>query len=304
MELYMKTHYEPAYKSKQVGFENKDLRSLESILEQTIDYKSPFPEFVVKTTSDGFNIIDESVHAFGTKARFANYYMSKLENDHLVYVAPRVGYAGLSLAYLTREHGKKLTLVMPASKQVSHHQALAIQYGAEPLFVRIAAMPNANAYAKRYAEAVGAAFAPFGLDHPDVYAGAVTELQRLRPQLDGKRIWSVISTGVLSRSLQIALPETEIVNVAVARNIQHGELGRAHFTSYHKKFTDKSDVIPSEFNSVDTYDAKGWHYLKEYGKKGDYFYNVAGEPPAADQSIYDIDSQRDWRDLSDFKGLI
>ena len=300
----MKTHYEPVYKSKQIGFENKDNRSIESILEQTSGYKSPFDDFVIKTTSDGFNIIDESVHAFGTKARFANYYMEKLEADHLVYVAPRVGYAGLSLAYLCREHGKKLTLVMPASKQVSNHQALAIQYGAEPLFVRIAAMPNANSYAKKFAQAIGAEFAPFGLDHPNVYAGAVTELQRLRPQLDGKRIWSVISTGVLSRSLQIALPETEIVNVAVARNIQQGELGRAHFTSYHKKFTDKSELIPQEFNSVDTYDAKGFHYLKEYGKPGDYFYNVAGEPPRANEEIFAIHSAREWGDLSDFKGIL
>ena len=300
----MKTHYEPAYISKQKGFDNKDLRPLEEILEQTKDYKSDYDDFVTKTTSGGFNIIDESVHDFGTKARFADYYMRNLENDHVVYVAPRVGYAGLSLAYLTEKYGKKLTLVMPSSKQISHHQALAIQYGAEPLFLRIAAMPNANAAAKKYADAVGAEFAPFGLDHPDVYAGAVTELQRLRPLLDGKRIWSVISTGVLSRSLQIALPQTEIVNVAVARNIQQGELGRAHFSSYHRKFTEKSDVIPTEFNSVDTYDAKGFHYLQEYGTEGDYFYNVAGEPPAANPDLYNIDSYRDWGDKRDFKGIL
>lgn len=299
----MKTAYEGYYKNKQVGFENKDYETLEQILDKTKEFRSDYDDFTIKEV-DGFNVIDESIHAFGTKARFADYYMSRLENDHLVYVAPRVGYAGLSLAYLTEKYGKKLTLVMPASKQISHHQALAIEYGAEPLFLRVAAMPNANNAAKKYAEAVGAEFAPFGLDHPDVYAGAVRELQRLRPLLDGKRIWSVISTGVLSRSLQIALPETEVVNIAVARNIQQGELGRAHFCSYHKKFTDKSDVIPNEFNSVDTYDAKGWHYLTEYGSEGDYFYNVAGEPPAAKEETYAIHSQRDWGNKSDFNGLI
>lgn len=299
----MKTHYQGYYVNKQIGFENKDGGDLEQILAKTENFKSSFDDYVIKTV-DGFNVIDESVHPFGTKARFADYYMSQLENDHLVYVAPRVGYAGLSLAYLTRKYGKKLTLVMPASKKISHHQALAIEYGADPLFLRVAAMPNANSAAKKYAEAVGAEFAPFGLDHPDVYAGAVRELQRLRPLLDGKRIWSVISTGVLSRSLQIALPETEVVNIAVARNIQQGELGRAHFTSYHRAFTDKSEVIPQGFNSVDTYDAKGWHYLTEYGSEGDYFYNVAGEPPAAKEETFAIHSQRDWGDKGDFKGLI
>ena len=142
---------------------------------------------------------------------------------------------------------------------------------------------------------------PLGLDHHDVYAGAITEFQRLRPLLDGKRLWCVISTGVLSRSLQIALPQTEIISVAVARNIQQGELGRAHFTSYHKSFTQKSDLIPSYFKSVDTYDAKGWHYMKEYGKAGDFFFNVAGEPPQPTIDISKIDSYRDWGDKRDFK---
>lgn len=299
----MRTVYEPVYKSKQVGFENKDSQPLDAYLELTKDWVSNFPDFDIKTTSDGFHIIDESVHEVGAKARFADFYMSQLKNDHIVYVAPRVGYAGLSLAWLAKKYGKKLTLVMPASKQVSHHQALAIEYGAHPLFIRIAAMPNANAIAKTYADSVGAEFAPFGLDHVNVYAGAVRELQRLRPLLDGKRIWSVISTGVLSRSLQIALPETEIVNVAVARNIQQGELGRAHFTSYHKSFTQKSDIIPSEFRSVDTYDAKGWHYTQEYGKPGDYFFNVAGEPPQPSIDVTTIDSYRDWGDKRDFENV-
>ncbi len=300
----MKTAYQGYYKSKQIGFENKDEMPLEWYLNKTKDYGSDYGDFVITTTSEGFKIIDESVHDFGAKARMADYYMQNVEDDHLVYVAPRVGYAGLSLAYLTEKYGKKLTLVMPSSKQISHHQALAIEYGAEPLFLRVAAMPNANNAAKKYAEAIGATFVPFGLDHTDVYAGAIREFQRLRPLLNGKRLWSVISTGVLSRSLQIALPETEIINVAVARNIQHGELGRAHFCSYHKQFTDKSDELPTEFRSVDTYDAKGWHYMKEYGKPGDFFFNVAGEPPATTIDINAIHSAREWGDKSDFKGLI
>ena len=43
-----------------------------------------------------------------------------------------------------------------------------------------------------------------------------------------KTMWSVISTGVLSRTMQIALPDTEFSAVAVARIIQQGELGRAN----------------------------------------------------------------------------
>jgi hypothetical protein len=117
-------------------------------------------------------------------------------------------------------------------------------------------------------------------------------------------MWCVISTGVLSRALQIALPDTEFVNVAVARNIQQGELGRAKFMSYHKPFESKSDLIPTEFNCESSYDSKGWDYMNKYGKKGDWFFSVAGNSKDTTISVESIDSYRDWNDLKDFKDEI
>ena len=279
---------------------NKDDRGLEFYLEITKDYKSPFKPFIVTTTSDGFNIIDESVHEVGAKARMADYYISTIREKELVYVAPRNGFAAISLSYLARKHGKTLTLVMPSSKEISDHQALCIEYGAKPLFLRIAAMPNANAMAARYANSVGAKFIPFGLDTELVYAGAIRSFYDGLSHYNIHRLWSVISTGVLSRSLQIALPNTKIFNVAVARNIQHGELGRAEFMSYHKGFNQVSDYVPTEFESESCYDAKGYDYLREYGQLGDWFFNVAGNAPKPliDKTL--IKSYRDWGDKSDF----
>ncbi len=113
-------------------------------------------------------------------------------------------------------------------------------------------------------------------------------------------MWSVISTGVLSRTMQIALPDTKFKAVAVARNIQQGELGRADFYSYHKPFNSKSDLIPDKFNCESSYDSKGWDYMVKYGQEGDWFFSVAGNAnmPTIDKSL--IDSYRDWNDLRDF----
>ena len=282
---------------------NKDDKGLEFYLDITRTYKSPFDPFVITTTKEGFNIIDESVHEVGAKARMADYYISNIQEEELVYVAPRNGFAAISLSYLASKHGKRLTLVMPSSKEISDHQALSIQYGAKPLFVRIAAMPNANNIAAKYANAVGAKFIPFGLDTELVYAGAIRSFYDGLTKYNIHRLWSVISTGVLSRSLQIALPKTKVINVAVARNIQHGELGRAEFLSYHKGFTQKSDSFPTEFNSENCYDAKGWDYMKEYGQPGDWFFNVAGNAPLPTLDKSTIDSYRDWRDYKDFPQL-
>jgi len=292
--------------NKQSTQVNNDLKdySLDDYLEQTKKFKSSFGDFNVKQV-DGFNVIDESVSCeVGYKARSGEYFIQHIANQgvkEIVYVQPRRGFAGISLSWLCKKYDLNLTLVMPSSKEISDHQALCIELGAKPLFARIAAMPNANSLAKKYAKATNSYYVPLGLNHPLVIAGGVRCIyDYFKDKLKPNTIWSVISTGVLTRTLQIALPDTEFRAVAVARNIQQGELGRSDFYSYHKPFNSKSDLIPKGFNSEDSYDAKGWDYMVKYGKKGDWFFNVAGNAnqPTIDKKT--IESYRDWNDLKDF----
>lgn len=293
--------------NKQIGKENRDLllATRDSYLNDTINFKSSFSDFIIKEI-EGFKVIDESEACeVGYKARASEYFVQKLirkDIKELVYVQPRRGYAGISLSWLCKKYGLDLTLIMPSSKEVSDHQALCIELGAKVKFARIAAMPNANKLAKEYAAKTnGAYFIPLGLNHTDVIAGGVRSFYDFfKDKEKPKTIWSVISTGVLTRTMQIALPDTEFKAVAVARNIQQGELGKAEFFSYHKPFNSKSDVIPEGFNCEDSYDSKGWDYMTKYGKKGDWFFSVAGNArkPNLNKSL--INSYRDWNDLRDF----
>lgn len=291
--------------NKQKGVDNKDLRdgkSLEYYLNLSVNFKSSFPDFNVKEVN-GFFVIDESVaNPVGAKARFGELLMENIDVDELVYVQPRKGFAGISLSYLSKKYNKNLTLVMPSSKEASEHQRLCVDLGAKTLFARIAAMPNANALAKKYAIKEKAFFIPLGLQHEYVTACAVQSIYNFfKDKEKPKRMWCVISTGVLSRALQIALPDTHIINVAVARNIQQGELGRAEFMSYHKPFNAVSDLIPTEFDCESTYDSKGWDYMNRYGEKGDWFFSVAGNATKAKTQPEELDSYRDWNDLKDFQ---
>jgi len=293
--------------NKQTYKDNNDLQgfmNLDYYLDLTKDFKSSFGDFNVKQV-DGFNVIDESESCeVGYKARSGEFFIQDLVRQgvkKIVYVQPRRGFAGISLSWLCKKYGLDLILVMPSSKEVSDHQALCIELGAKPLFARIAAMPNANSLAKKYAEKVGAYYVPLGLNHPYVIAGGIRCMyDYFKDKEKPKTMWSVISTGVLSRTMQIALPDTEFNAVAVARNIQQGELGRAKFYSYHKPFNSKSDLIPDKFDCEDSYDSKGWDYMVKHGKQGDWFFSVAGNAklPTIDKSK--IDSYRDWRDLKDF----
>jgi hypothetical protein len=292
------------FENKQKEVENKDLRdnkSLEYYLELTKDFKSSFNPFVVKEIN-GFHVIDESEsNPVGAKARFAEFFVKNLQSDEIVYVQPRTGFAGISLAYLCKMYNKKLTLIMPASKESSEHQRLCIELGAKPLFLKIPAMSYAAHIGKKYAEKNNAVYVLLGLQHELVTAGAVRSIHDyFKDKPHPKRMWCVISTGVLSRSLQIALPNTEFFNIAVSRNIQQGELGNAEFYTYHRKFHAKSDVIPTEFNCEPCYDSKGWDYMQKYGEPGDWFFSVAGKAPQPKIQASEINSQREWNDLSDF----
>jgi hypothetical protein len=273
-------------------------KDLNYYLNLTKDYKHDIT-FNIKDI-DGYKVIDDGEFEFGTKAKMADFFVSQIQEDAMVYVAPRTGYAPFSLCHLAKKYNKKLYLVMPASKEASDHQLTAIEYGGIPLFVRIPAMPTANIWAKKFAEKIGAKYLPFGLKHELVVAGGVRVFYDNFKDTNIENMWTVFSTGVLSRTLQIALPNTSFNAVAVARNIQQGELGRAKFYSHAKKFTQDSDSIPP-FDCIRTYDAKGWEFIKKFGKPGDWFWNVAKNMPKPTIKAKDVDSDRSWGDMKDLE---
>lgn len=255
------------------------------------------------TDFHGATIWDDSVTGIGTKGRWGDLLVRTMESDHLVYVQPRVGWAGVSLAALAKKYNKKLTLFMPSSKEASDHQLVCIERGANPIFRRIAAMPVLNKYAKDWAEQNNAQFVPFGLDHPLVVAAGVkSTIQQWGDRPAPKDVVTVISTGVLTRTLQIVWPEAKFHGVAVARNLHPGEIGRAKVDSYHKAFKEKADhadEINKHISSAPTYDAKGLESFmlgKTAAPKSPstLIWNVAGDVKPVKMTQLDVDSYREW----------
>lgn len=288
---------------------NKDLKGLtptaaqKHYLDLAGNWEDPYPEPVVETY-EGIRVVRDDFLA-GSKVRGGDCLISKLppEIDTLVYVQPRFGLAGVSILDVAKRHNKKVVLFMPSSKKVSRHQACCIERGAKPLFIRIAAMPNANAAAQKWAaERENCFFIPLGLRHELVTAGFVkTMMQMPEPE----EVWSVCSTGVLTRAMQIAFPNAEFHAVAVARNMKEGELGRAEVISAPEPFTQavKGRDIPP-FPTINTYDAKAWRYIPKNSGRNVLFWNVGTEPQLLDETIYDrIDSYREWGDDRDYRGF-
>ena len=255
---------------------------------------TPYNPDPVVVEHDGVSVVRDDL-IVGTKTRAGDLLVSKTQADTLVYCQPRVGLAGVSLCDVaTRDPDKNIVLFMPSSKRISVHQACCIERGALAIFERIAAMPNLNLYAKRWAQENGAYFIPLGLKHELATAAIVHAASKIE---EPDEVYVAISTGVLSRALQIAWPNAKFTCVAVARNLKAGELGRARVISEPLPFPQSESVenLPP-FPSVNTYDSKVWKYIPKNSGKRILMWNVGTDPVLHDYSIIDrTDSYRDWK---------
>lgn len=266
----------------------------EYYLEMAKDWEDPYgmPEIV---THDGIRVVRDDF-LVGSKVRGGDCLISSLPEhiDTIVYVQPRTGLAGVSILDVAKRHNKKVRLFMPSSQKISVHQACCIERGADVSFHRIAAMPNLNLIAKKWAsEHSNAFFVPLGLKHERVTAGIVKSASRI-PAPDV--VYTATSTGVLTRALQIAWPDAEFVSVCVSRNMKAGELGKAKPISENLAFTssEKKENLPP-FPNIDTYDGKVWKFIPKNSDKDILFWNVGREPELINKSIIDqTDSYRDW----------
>jgi hypothetical protein len=281
---------------------NKDLdmlRNREYYLSLTKDFKSLLPDIIVKE-EEGVKVVREDlVLKGGTKTRAGEFLMSQIKKNTVVYVVPRVGHAGVAIMELAKLYNKEVIFFMPACKEISDNQAAIIKMGPkEVVFERIAAMPNLNLMAKKYAQQNGYEFIPFGLNHPLTIAGFVRTCENmLKNYNEPEELWSVVSTGVLTRGLQIGFENTKMKGVCVARNMKHGELGRTEIVSEPLPFLkeEKKENLPS-FNTVPSYDGKGWKYVPKNTGRDVWFWNVAGKmemPENFDKKT--INSYKNWK---------
>lgn len=278
---------------------NKDINPLygdpkEYYLELAKYWEDPYGSPVV-TEHDGVRVVRDDF-LVGSKVRGGDCLISSLPEhiDTIVYVQPRTGLAGVSILDVAKRHNKDVKLFMPSSKRISIHQACCIERGAKTSFHRIAAMPNLNLIAKKWAsERKNAFFVPLGLKHEMVTAGIVKSASSIKAP---DEVYTATSTGVLTRALQIAWPTTKFVSVCVSRNMKAGELGMAEPISEPMAFTasEKKENLPP-FPTIDTYDGKVWKYIPKNSGKDILFWNVGQEPILQNLDLpSQIDSYRDW----------
>ena len=243
-----------------------------------------FPKLVIEN-HEGFHIVRDDLLEGGSKRRFVDRLIREeiAEGaEEFVYGGcPANGYAQLSLTLQAKAYDKKAVFFMAQRSLDNLHpyQQQALDYGADIRWIPNGMLQVTKARAREYyyKDPKKRRLLPLGLEEPRVLEDIATLAKTIEIDynIEISEIWSVGSSGTLTRGLQMAFPNKDVHVVSVGHTMKQHEVGRAKLYRSKYKFTQevKGDDVPP-FPSVPTYDAKAWTVMKKYAKKGALFWNV------------------------------
>ncbi len=243
-----------------------------------------FPKIVIEK-HEGIYVVREDLLEGGSKRRFIDRYVrEEIEKGAEEFVfggAPATGYAPMSLTLQAKHYGANATFFMAKRSldNLHEYQKKALEYGANIQWVNMGMLNVTLSRARKYYEedTFKRRNFPLGLEDERVLEDIETLGREIREEWKGKfsEIWTVGSSGTLTRGLQRAFPELEVHVISVGHKMSEREIGRAKFYKSPYKFDKPIKPIEAPpFPSAPTYDAKAWPFLKEFAKPNAMFWNV------------------------------
>jgi len=243
-----------------------------------------FPKLIIEQYN-GFHVVRDDLLEGGSKRRFVDRLIrEEIEEgaEEFVYGGcPANGYAQLSLTLQAKAYGKKAVFFMAKRSLDNLHpyQQQALDYGADIRWVPNGMLQVTKARAREYyyENPKKRRLLPLGLEEKRVMEDIrdLAKTIEIDYNIRISEIWSVGSSGTLTRGLQMAFPEKDVHVVSVGHTMKQNEVGRANLYKSKYKFTQevKSEDMPP-FPSVPTYDAKAWCVMREHAKPNALFWNV------------------------------
>ncbi len=232
-------------------------------------WQDPNPAPVIELI-EGIHVVRDDLLTAGSKARGLDYLIghSPAHRDVEVWVygsSPAHGYAQISLPVVCQKYGKKAVIFMADRDKSKLHrcQLKGLELGGDYRWV-----PNGmlSVTQKRASDYVAESphtrsLLPLGGSHASmVYC--LAKVARALPIIPDY-VWSICSSGTLSRSLQAAWPSAEVHAVTVGHKPTEDERGRAILHPSRLAFNKECPVAERPpFPSVPEYDAKCWSILK------------------------------------------
>lgn len=216
----------------------------------------------------------------GSKMRFLPFLCG--DAQEVVFGGPFCGGAPHALSVWAREAGRRATLFYAERRELHARQQAARANGAQLVMVRPGYMTVVQARARAYAAEAGALFLPLGFDVQAAIAPLAEFAARVRREWGSPdELWCAAGSGMLTRVLAGAFPDSAVHAVAVGLESRHGA----------QAFPPNVTLVPSgmpfgralraacPFPCDPNYDLKAWAACARHARGRALFWNVAG--PAA-----------------------
>lgn len=235
---------------------------------------------VVLQTHEGILVVRDDLLPGGTKRRVIGnvllngtgekgFGLSKFQSDEFVYASPACGYAQVALAYACQDLEKKATIFVAHRSNPHDLTKQAKALGAKIVTISNGRMNCVKARARDYAVSNKVNLLPFGFDCEEMREGLANVARSLK--IKPKEVWTVVGSGTLIRSLQIAWPKAQFHAVRVG--CKTSDIGRAKEHIAPERFEQDAKSFPP-FPSCSSYDAKAWQFVVKYASPGALLWNV------------------------------
>ena len=245
------------------------------MIELLNDWSDPNPKPIVEMHNE-FYVVRDDLLECGSKSRFIDYLIKSEGNEWVFGGANKVGWGPISLTHVCNLYNKKATFFMAKRKEPTWHQQKVLDMGGTIHWVDNGMLTVTKARARKYYEedTINRRVLPLGLEHPSVLASIVKVAKSL--EVTPTEIWTVASSGTLSRGLQLAFPNLPVYAVEIGHKMSDYEKGRAITMRSPYAYDQKVEVssLPP-YPSEPYYDAKLWDFVVSNGKKGALIWNVA-----------------------------
>lgn len=242
-------------------------------------YNPPIIIKKVKHDKKVFNIIADDYLIGGTKQRGLVPVLENIDKKVFIYGGPVYGYAQIALAYSAFLTHKKAVVIVEKRNKLFPLTKYAKSFGAKIEEIPQPAYLNKilNYSKKYYEENINNYFLiKFGADN-DMFIKFLTENIKIAwgKKKHPKNIWIVAGSAVLLNVLYKIFTNTFFNVVQVGKTIWKDQLDikRTKLFISKERFQNIAKNQPP-YKSVSTYDAKLWTFVKQYGKTGDYIWNV------------------------------
>ena len=242
------------------------------------DWTDPNPLPVVSLLPDGLTaVVRDDLLPGGTKVRALDYLIGHdpayTQMTEWVYgSSPAHGYAQWALGLVCLRYQKQAQMFMAARAMDKLHRLQTLGLGCPATTYHWVPNGMLSVTQKRARDYVAEspqtrALLPLGGNAPTAVSALTQVCASLTLPFVPDTIWSVLSSGTLSRALQAAFPDAAVYGVTVGHTPTPEERGRAVLVASSYRFdapVRAADAPP--YPSAPSYDAKVWPCYRDWRK--------------------------------------